>query len=103
MQAKMNKTGVSLARMTDNDDSYINVNVTNKVPISDGTDTALEVPVAEGGPVGLSDGENRRDWFPGVRGLRTASGRTEIECHPNDWVNISFRKKERLEGNGYEI
>jgi len=25
-------------------------------------------PVAEGGPVGLSDGGNRRDWFPGGSG-----------------------------------
>jgi hypothetical protein len=24
-----------------------------------------QVPVAEGGPVGFSDGGNRRDWFPG--------------------------------------
>jgi len=32
-----------------------------------------EAPVAEGGPVGFSDGGNRRDWFPGVRGLRATS------------------------------
>jgi len=25
-------------------------------------------PVAEGGPVGFSDGGNRRDWFPGGSG-----------------------------------
>ena len=24
-----------------------------------------KAPVAEGGPVGFSDGGNRRDWFPG--------------------------------------
>ena len=27
-----------------------------------------QAPVAEGGPVGFSDGGNRRDWFPGARG-----------------------------------
>jgi len=32
-----------------------------------------EAPVAEEGPVGFSDGGNRRDWFPGVRGRRAAS------------------------------
>jgi hypothetical protein len=32
-----------------------------------------KAPVAEGGPVDLSDGGNRRDWFPGVRGPRAAS------------------------------
>ena len=32
-----------------------------------------EAPVAEGRPVGFSDGGNRRDWFPGVRGPRVAS------------------------------
>jgi hypothetical protein len=32
-----------------------------------------EVPVAERGPVGFSDGGNRRDWFPEVRGPRAAS------------------------------
>jgi len=30
-----------------------------------------KAPVAEGGPV-VFDGENRRDWFPGVRGMRAA-------------------------------
>jgi hypothetical protein len=44
MQAKMNKTGVSLARMTDNDDSYINVNVVNKVIISVRPEAALKAP-----------------------------------------------------------
>jgi hypothetical protein len=29
-------------------------------------------PVAEGGPVGFSYGGNRRDWFPGARGVRAA-------------------------------
>jgi hypothetical protein len=32
-----------------------------------------EAPVAERGPVGFSDGGNRRDWFPRVRGPRAAS------------------------------
>ena len=27
-----------------------------------------QAPVAEGGPVGFSDGRNRRDWFPGPGG-----------------------------------
>ena len=31
-----------------------------------------QAPVAEGGPVGFSDGGNRRDWFPEARGLRAA-------------------------------
>jgi hypothetical protein len=31
-----------------------------------------QAPVAEGGPVGFSDGGNRRDWFPGARGPRAA-------------------------------
>ncbi len=35
-------------------------------------------PRSGGGPVGLSDGGNRRDWFPGVRGQRVASGRIHI-------------------------
>ena len=35
-----------------------------------------EAPVAEEGPVGLSDGGNRRDWFPGVRGLQGGPLRT---------------------------
>jgi hypothetical protein len=34
-----------------------------------------QVPVAEGGPVGFFDGGNRRDWFPGARGLRRAKRR----------------------------
>jgi len=32
-----------------------------------------KAPVAEGGPIGFTDGGNRRDWFPGVRGPRAAS------------------------------
>jgi hypothetical protein len=32
-----------------------------------------EAPVAERGPVGFSEGGNRRDWFPGVRRPRAAS------------------------------
>jgi hypothetical protein len=31
-----------------------------------------QAPVAEGGAVGFSDGGNRRDWFPGARGLGAA-------------------------------
>jgi hypothetical protein len=27
-----------------------------------------QAPVAEGGPIGFSDGGNRRDWFPGPGG-----------------------------------
>jgi hypothetical protein len=40
-----------------------------------------EASVAERGPVGFSDGGNRRDWFPGVRGPRAAS------CA--EWNNIN--------------
>ena len=36
-------------------------------------------PVAEGGPVGLSDGGNRRDWFPRGPGAEVGlQARTEI-------------------------
>jgi len=31
-----------------------------------------QAPVAEGGPVGFSDGGNRRDWFPRARGQGAA-------------------------------
>ena len=47
-------------------------------PALSGTECRPRAPVAEGGPVGLSDGGNRRDWFPGVRGQRAASGRIHI-------------------------
>ena len=33
-----------------------------------GPECRPQAPVAEGGPVGFSDGGDRRDWFPGVRG-----------------------------------
>jgi len=35
-------------------------------------------PRSGGGPVGLPDEGNRRDWFPGVRGRRAASGRIHL-------------------------
>jgi len=35
-----------------------------------GAGSCPEAPVAEGEPVGSSDGGNRRDWFPGVRGAK---------------------------------
>jgi hypothetical protein len=54
-----------------------------------------EASVAEGGPVGFSDGGNRRDWFPGVRGLRAASnaeGRSHIlKCFPEVGLENLFK------------
>jgi hypothetical protein len=38
-----------------------------------GAGCRLEAPVAEGDSLGFSDGGNRRDWFPRVRGPRAAS------------------------------
>jgi len=35
------------------------------------------------GPVGFSDGGNRRDWFPGVRGPRAASSAEGNHTHGN--------------------
>jgi hypothetical protein len=42
-----------------------------------------QAPVAEGGPVGFSDGGNRRDWFPGAQGLRAAKAPPERGCYFN--------------------
>jgi len=50
----------------------INTNAINKVTMYERRLGRPQVPVAEGGPVGFSDGGNRRDWFPGARGLGAA-------------------------------
>jgi len=50
----------------------INTDVINKVTMFGRRLGRPQAPVAEGGPVGFSDGGNRRDWFSGARGLRAA-------------------------------
>ncbi len=47
-------------------------------PLLSGPGCRPLAPVAEGGPVGLSDGGTDGTGSPGVRGIRIASDRTEI-------------------------
>jgi len=37
-----------------------------------GAEWRPQAPVVEGGPVGIVDGGNRRDWFPGAGKVRMA-------------------------------
>jgi len=45
-----------------------------------GTECRPQAPVAEGGPVDLFDGGNRRDWFPGVRGSEGGFRPLKVRC-----------------------
>jgi len=74
--------------------------------IAAGTGGRPEAPVAEGGPVGFSDGGNRRDWFPGVRGLRAASSaewnHTNGNAYPDTGKRIAYSGKWTLGENFFE-
>ena len=53
-----------------------------KLLCMNGAECRPQAPVAEGGPVGFFDGGNRRDWFPGAGGVRTASSRLKSDIKP---------------------
>jgi hypothetical protein len=55
-----------------------------------------EAPVAERGPVGFSDGGNRRDWFPGVQGPRAASYAEWNHINGDAYLSHSKFDKETL-------
>ena len=68
----------------------------SNVRFSLGTGGRPAAPVAEGGPVGFTAGGNRRDWFPGVRGLRAASSaegnHTNGNANPETGKRIAYLK-----------
>ncbi len=59
-------------------DCHTNTNAINKVTMYGRRLGRPQALIAEGGPVGFSDGGNRRDWFPGGGGRPKRSPNGDI-------------------------